>query len=102
MDTINLKASSGNMFVFRTISTKTWSLRSDYFGFGNSKLVEEAELRFEPQLPYMYLPNNYFNLFVLNINQHYKDLGYKVCDTASNLCKFESRCEMVRRATLSF
>jgi hypothetical protein len=47
MDSINLKRQN-SIFVFRTLSTKTWNLRCKEFGLGFAGLTGEFQLVFEP------------------------------------------------------
>ena len=52
------------MYHFRTLNKGTWDLQGEKFKLGNSiEIAQETVVRFEPQLPYLYLPNAYYEIF---------------------------------------
>ena len=63
-------------------------------------------MRFEPQLPFLYLPRDYYRVFVNNINKLYGDEAKygttKVCNESANICRFGKPCSQVEKKKVDF
>ena len=70
----------------RTASTSTWDLKTNKLQIGDKELAQKGFVRFEPQLPYLYLPEAFYKIFAEEINKKYDK---KICDIDKNVCKFE-------------
>ena len=94
MDKIGLGKDSG-LTLMRTANKSTWDLRANLLKLGEDHLAKEGLVRFEPQLPYLYLPKAYYKSFTKTINSKW---GKDICDAELNICKFEQPCEEVEKS----
>jgi len=62
-------------------------------GKARENLAEDARLRMEPQLPYVYLPSNTYKKFMDVVNQRYSNEGYTVCGDVQKDCFFNKPCK---------
>ena len=91
--------------MMRTAHKGTWDLKCNMVKIGKEKIAEKANIRFEPQLPYLYLPKDYYRAFVDSINKLYEDpnvYGKKVCIMNENLCRFDVPCKKVPKKKIEF
>ena len=102
MDTINLRLNGFSLF--RTKNKQTWNLRAKEFTFMGAKPLENADVALEPQLPYIYVPTSFFNVYANALNIHYKDefKAEPVCNLQFNMCKFPATCSEMSRAGVKF
>lgn len=104
-DPIGLRADK-ELYMIRTAHKGTWDLRANIIQVGKEKLAEESRIRFEPQLPYLYLPRDYYRVFVKIINKLYSDESRygttKVCDESANICRFATPCSKVEKKKIQF
>ena len=89
------------LWQIRTINKTTWdlNLESMKLGSGNARenLADDARLRFEPQLPYIYLPTEIFKKFAAVVNAEFALPHIEpICGLLQNACVFKSPCNMVR------
>lgn len=63
--------------LIRTASTKTWDIKTSMLKIGGEFLARTGFVRFEPQLPYLYLPAEHYKTFAGEVN---KKFGKKACD----------------------
>jgi len=73
-DQIGLKPGK-KLELIRTAGKDTWDLRANLIEVGKETLAEGSMIRFEPQLPYLYLPRDYYRLFVKVIEKLYSDVA---------------------------
>ena len=73
---------------------------------GKEKLTESSRIRFEPQLPYLYLPRDYYRDFTKAIKKLFSDTelyGHdEICNTATNTCKFNVSCDKLIKKKIQF
>jgi hypothetical protein len=95
-DQIGLKAGK-KLELIRTHDKGTWDLRANLIEVGKEKLAEDSIVKFEPQLPYLYLPRDYYRLFIGVIEKLYSDVdlyGDKdICNEQENVCRFDVPCD---------
>ena len=63
--------------------------------YGPHKVSHTNMFKFQPELPYIYFPIDQWKYFVDIINVVFADLGYKICDVTTNVCKFRLPCKDV-------
>lgn len=101
IDRIALKNENREMQVMRTRHKGTWDLRCKELKLDTGPLGSWSTIRFEPQLPYLYLAKNMFQKFKKDINDRYgmqKDKDgedVEVCPEDQNYCKFNKICSQV-------
>lgn len=104
-DQIGLKPGS-KLELIRTPDKGSWDLRANFIEIGTEKLAEASMIRFEPQLPYLYLPRTYYRAFVEAIQKLYSDeslYGDKdICDETENICRFDAPCDEVDKKKIEF
>ena len=54
--------------LLRTVDESTWDIRANDITIGKRSLSADGRVRFEPQLPYLYLPGDYYKVLVDEIN----------------------------------
>lgn len=93
----------------RTKTYGTWDLNVSSWSIANNNIIPlnnldtKHLLRLSPELPYVYLPDNLYDMFVKTINDIYVDepaYPDPICDPAANKCKFPVNCAVVKRKGL--
>ena len=94
--------------MIRTANKATWDIRANLLQVGKHKLAEDSLIRFEPQLPYLYLPKLYYKLFVVTLNKIFSEshiYGHtagNVCNENTNICRFHEPCKSVTKREIDF
>ena len=86
IDKIGLKSASKDLELIRTKNKTTWDLRCSRITLDKFELSnKEYRVRFEPQMPYIYLPSLGWQVFASIINTRYTNngAGGLVCSNAS-------------------
>lgn len=99
MDKEGLKKNS-NLNLIRTVKNDSWDLQMNFFKLGQDNLSTYGLIRFEPQLPWLYLPMDFFEVFAAKMNVLYFADYPEVCSTTENICKFPVACDKVKRHPL--
>jgi len=83
--------------MIRTVSEKTWDVKCNFMNLDKTDAglsVDGTLVRFDPGLPYLYLPTSIFTDFVKFMNGKY---GASTCDPVLNVCKFPKACSEVQK-----
>ena len=82
------------MCLLRTVSNTSWDIKANEIKISlndkTQELTAAGRVRFEPQLPYLYLPAAYYKVVVDEMNALH---GGNVCDAEKNTCKFDKPCD---------
>jgi len=54
---------------------------------------QHGRVRFDPGVPYLYLPQEAYDKFANYMNTRFGTNGKGICHTDLNICKFESACD---------
>jgi len=92
--------------MIRTADKTTWDINAEQIEVGKEKLAKKSRIRFEPQLPYLYLPMDYYREFTKAIKNLYSDkelYGYdEICNLNTNTCKFNVSCDKLVKKKIPF
>jgi hypothetical protein len=81
--------------VVRTSNNKSWDLAADQMKIGTEELIGAYDdgwknlVRFEPQLPWIYLPQDLYEKFADYVNRKYRVIGQEIICRDGNVCKFD-------------
>jgi len=59
---------------------------------GQTKITDETRVRFSPQLPYLYLPEDIYEKVIDQVESAY---GETICDRDKNVCKIDKDCRSI-------
>ena len=97
-DAIGLQGGADGLNLIKTRNKGTWDLRMKKFaiqsadGDSENSMTGRYFFRFEPQLPYLYLPAVLYNNFTDYIKNKYPEIE---CDEDRNICRWNEPCEEV-------
>ena len=104
-DKIGIKPDT-ELELIRTVNTSTWDVKANQIIIGDTTRAELSDIRFDPQLPYLYLPRDYYRVFTENINKLYSDQdkygAEKICNESENICVFNEPCDKVEKKKIEF
>ena len=86
------------MWKIKTKNKTTWDMDLASFKLSSIKedVGDDGTLRFEPQLPYIYVPNGMWATFTKEINGRYSSIYDNPVCNDNNACIFPEPCDKVK------
>jgi hypothetical protein len=91
---MDLHGFAQNISVISTVDDKTWGVRMNHFFINNQSIFQQdkAVVRFEPSLPFIYIPTQEWTLFSISIENLYGDIK---CNSFKGECAWDMPCDQV-------
>ena len=79
--------------MFSTLNQTGWYINGQNFGVGGRRFIrEQRPVEFNPSVPYMYVPDYDFQLFINQVKERIPEVE---CDFQNNNGKFNQNCDQV-------